>query len=192
MKLLQKKWRQGVYRSALALVLLCFALLPGMSAYAATAAKEYQIKAVYLFNVVTFIQWPKNLYGARGNKFRLCILGTDPFGTLLKVVTRREKIAGRAIVISRLQSVEEAGECNTIFVSRSEKHQITHILDNVPKYALTVSDNDAFVRQGGMVELYTNRRRQVKLAVAPTNMEAGGLSVSSKLLKISTIVDATR
>lgn len=155
-----------------------------------TTAKEYQIKAVYLFNLTTFVAWPEELFHKNSDApFQLCILGNDPFGERIDIVARGEKVEGRTIAVHRVRSVAEARSCQIAFISQSETRQIPYIIDNLPKGVLTVSDSDAFIKQGGMVEFYTNRDRQVRLAVDPNTLQEGGLKASAKLLKISSIAD---
>lgn len=181
---LRQGWRHNIRFISVTLLSLGLTWF-SQAGYAAGTAKEYQIKAVYLYNVIGFIQWPKNL---KGDEFRLCVLGDDPFGKRLDIVVRNEKMAGKPISVPRVRTVEEAGDCHTVYITQSEKERLPHILDNLPKGILTVSDNERFVQMGGMIEFYINRRRQIRLAVDPETLEEKDLAVSSKLLKISTII----
>ncbi len=174
-----------------ALLALGFTAYSLPAAHADTiTAKEYQIKAVYLFNLTTFVNWPEELLHKNSDApFRLCILGDDPFGERIDIVARGEDVEGHAIAVQRIRTVTEARACHIAFISQSESRQVPYIIDSLPKGVLTVSDNDTFVKQGGMVEFYTNRDRQVRLAVDPNTLQEGGLKASAKLLKISSLKD---
>src|SRR5690348_2325090 len=41
---------------------------------------EYQVKAAYLYNFGKFVTWPD---AGVASEFDVCVLGADPFGTLL-------------------------------------------------------------------------------------------------------------
>jgi len=91
------------------------------SSDALEAAKEYEIKAVYLFNLVSFMKWPKSAL-PRGKPFRIFILGQDPFGDNIDfVVANQKQIQKYPVVVKRLLSKSQADHCHILFISDSEQ-----------------------------------------------------------------------
>ncbi|MFK5892293.1 MAG: YfiR family protein [Pseudomonadota bacterium] len=172
------------------LILSLFAVGGLSASYAATqtSAKEYQIKAVYLSKLIHFVTWPEEAFNSSDAPYQLCILGEDPFKYRIDIVFRNKKIKNRNIEINRLQYLSESDSCHILFISQSHVRQISFIVDTVQtgnKSMLTVSDTSSFINQGGMIELYNNRKRQVRLAIDPETLQEAGLKVSANLLRIS-------
>jgi len=110
---------------------------------------EYQVKAAYLFNFGKFVKWPS----AAGASFSICVLGTDPFGSILDTTVREEKIDGRQVVARRIVRPQEAAGCQIVFISRSEEGQARKFIPSLTKAGvLTVSDMPGFLDHGGMIQ----------------------------------------
>src|ERR1041385_4584869 len=45
---------------------------------------EYQLKAAFLYNFAKFVNWPTNSFADARAPLAIAVLGTDPFGPLLK------------------------------------------------------------------------------------------------------------
>src|ERR1700722_29884 len=61
-------------------ILWSCACVPMSSAQSATPG-EYQLKAAFLFNFAKFIDWPTTSFTNPQDRFSICILGADPFGS---------------------------------------------------------------------------------------------------------------
>lgn len=155
------------------------------------SAKEYQIKAVYLYNFSFFMTWKKGEFAENPHApFLYCVLGENPFDTQLDLAIRNEKISGRPIQTKYLTQVEQSQTCQVIFISKSEQAKLQTILGYLKKYPiLTVSDIPDFLEQGGMVKFYTNSRRQVRVAIDLVSLRNAELTVSAKLLRVSDVID---
>jgi len=175
--------------SIVMVILLLFGLLSLTHAATQESAKEYQIKAVYLYNFTGFVTWPNNVFEDAKASFRICILGEDPFGRQLDLAVRGEKVEGRNVLVERIDSVQQSSGCQILFISESETSQLNPIFNALEKKPiLTVSDMPEFVERGGMIKFYTNRRRQVRLAIDPETLQEAGLTVSGNLLRVSQII----
>lgn len=160
--------------------------LPPHCALALTAAEEYEIKAVYLFNLGNFVKWKENVLT---KNFEICVFGADPFGVNLEyIVEKEQQIQKYDVVIKQLSSLEGILSCQVLFMSRAAQSQFTTVfaaLKNKP--ILTVSDADNFVTQGGMVQFYALEGK-IRLMLDPQTIEDSGLKASSQLMKIAQII----
>ncbi|WP_353572723.1 YfiR family protein [Candidatus Albibeggiatoa sp. nov. BB20] len=151
-------------------------------------AKEYQVKAVYLYNFSHFIHWPKNLLELK-TEFNICVLGDNPFSSALDYVVSTEKFHGNPIKVHYLETVVDAHICQILFISQSERNQLNTILDYLDKQpVLTVSDIAEFIEHGGMIKFYMNRKHQVRLAIDPDTLREADLEADANLLRISQIM----
>jgi hypothetical protein len=177
----------GTGTVVLAWTLACIPLMQAQDA----KPTEYQVKAAYLFNFARFVTWPVSATAGRP-RFNICVLGRDPFGSVLDTAVEGEKIGGVPVGAKRVFRPDEAATaCDVLYISSSEDDQLTGILAGMDKSSvLTVSDMPQFVKRGGMMQfvLEGNRVRfEVNLAAA----QHAGLSLSSELLKLAVAVRRT-
>ena len=55
-----------------------------------------QVEAAYLYNFGKFVTWPPDRT-TDADQFRICVLGKDPFGSVLDSTVTGERIGGRQI-----------------------------------------------------------------------------------------------
>ncbi len=174
---------------------ICLALLYGTLGsmlWARTAAgaeaTEYQVKAVFLFNFSHFVEWPATALSAPNLPFVICILGEDPFGPRLDEAVRGEQINQHPLAIRRLQSTGDAGDCQILYIARSEAIRVPAILAaRDHRSMLTVADMERGAERGVMIELAMENSR-IRLRINVEAARAAGLLISSKLLRPAEIV----
>ena len=158
--------------------------LPAQSA----PTREYQVKAVFLFNFLQFVEWPPAAFRDEGIPIRIGILGDDPFGPALEETMRDETINKRRLVVTRSHRVEDLRDCQLVFIGKSESRRIETILsflNNRP--VLTVSEVDSFARQGGVIAFYQDGKK-VRFEINPGTAQRLGLKMSSELLRLGKVV----
>lgn len=170
------------------LFLFCFPALT----FANQPALEYKVKAAYLYNFTKFITWPAK----QREFFGICILGQDPFGSLLDPLVNRTAL-DKPIRILRFDSLSDLSPCDILYIDNE------HSLESVRKTpslaavlghedlkgVLTVSSEPFFARRRGMVGFVFKDgkiRLQMNLAVLKENE----LKVSAKLLEVAELIEA--
>jgi hypothetical protein len=162
------------------------------SAPAADAPSEYQIKAVFVFNFSHFVEWPSKEFGSATAPFVIGIVGEDPFGPRLDEAVRGERIDSHPLIVQRYRNAGEVGDCQILFIARSEEPHLKEILRALNHRAtLTVSELDRVAEQGVMIQFVTENNR-IRLRVNAEAARVAGLSVSSKLLRLADIVSTTQ
>lgn len=171
----------------LLLFALGFALAPAASAQG-PVSREYQVKAVFLFNFAQFVEWPAAAFGGEQAPLVIGLLGDDPFGAYLDEAVRGETVHGRPLRIERYQRVEEIRTCHVLYVSRSEAGRLPQILAALRgREILAVSDVDGFAGRGGAIQ-FIMERNKVRLRINVDAARAAALTISSKLLRPAEIV----
>ena len=95
---------------------------------------------------------------------------------------------GRPLIVARYRRVQEIGDCQILFISRSETAQLEQILASLAgKPVLTVGDVEGFARRGGMIDLATVSGR-IELRINLEAARAARLTMSSKLLRPAKVV----
>ena len=153
----------------------------------AQKSREYDLKAVFLYNFATFVEWPKEARPAEGEPLVIGILGHDPFGPVLDEVLKGEVLNGCPLVARRVRSIDDAERCHILYISSSEAERMPRIVAALrDKPVLTVADTPRAAAEGVMISFDTGDR--VQLHVNPRAAQQAGLSVSSKLLRVATVV----
>ena len=150
--------------------------------------KEYQIKAVFLFNFSQFVEWPTNAFAETQSPLVIGVLGEDPFGTYLEEAVRGEEVNKHPLVIRHYRRVEDIKDCHILFISQSETSRLSRIFERLKdRSILTVGDAEGFVQQGGMIRFITEKNK-IRLRINPEAAKAAKLTISSKLLRPAEIV----
>lgn len=166
-------------------------LLIGLDASAQTGpSRDYQVKAVFLFNFAQFVEWPPSAFAGPTSPIVIGVLGENPFGAYLDETVRGEKLANRPLEIQRYGRVDEIHTCHVLFISRSEAHRLDQILLSLKNRSiLIVGDGDDFVQRGGMIRLATVQNK-IRLIVNVEAAKGANLTISSKLLRSAEVVTA--
>lgn len=161
------------------------ALVLGVAAMA-QSSREYDLKAVFLYNFATFVDWPESAFTAPDQPFVIGVLGEDPFGAALDEVVANERVKGRPLVVRRCATIAEGSSCHILFISASERERMREVLRaTAGRPVLTVADVPRFVEAGGLVGFATGPRLQ--LHVNATAARQSGLTISSKLLRVAVV-----
>jgi hypothetical protein len=153
----------------------------------AAVSKEYQVKAVFLFNFAQFVQWPPAVFTRPDQPFCIGVLGDDPFDAFLDDTVQGEKVEGHPLVIRRYASSDDVKACQVLFISRSEAKRMEGILAGLKdRTILTVGDTEDFIKSGGVIRFVTEKNK-IHFRI---NLEAAKrvhLSISSKVLRLAEI-----
>src|SRR6185503_7081447 len=176
------KWRHSDGKS---LLLAGFLLCMLFVASAQPPATEYQVKAAYLLDFGKFVTWPAETSPKNSEAFSICVLGDDPFGTILDNTIRGEKINGKPVTARRVHSLQQATGCHVLFVSDSGERLSRNTISALNKSGmLTVSDAHGFWENGGMIQFVFSGNR-IRFEVNLDAAQEAGLTLSSELLKVA-------
>jgi hypothetical protein len=150
-----------------------------------TPSREYQVKAVFLFNFAQFVDWPPRAFPEPQTPLVIAVLGDDPFGTYLDETVRGEKANDRPLVVQRYHRVAEIKTCHVLFISRSENDRLEQILGSLKgRTILTVGDSEDFALHEGMIQFITEKNK-IRMRINLEAVKAAGLTISSKLLRVA-------
>jgi YfiR/HmsC-like len=171
-------------------LILVLGLTVGIRCQGQEFSREYHLKAVLLYNLTQFVDWPVEAFASPEAPFVVCVLGTDPFGKLLDEAVRGERSNRRPIVVRRISRVEEAQDAQVLFFGETRRKEVGDALEHVRgRPVLTVGDFDGFLSAGGMVRMASTPDRKIKLRVNLDRAKGSSLVLSAKLLRVCTIVE---
>lgn len=167
-------------RGRAALLAAALAVMTPASSQAAPAL-EFAVKATFLYKFFAFVDWPAGALGASGEPVALCIVGDDPFGSIIEQAGADQRVGDHPIEVRRLRQAVRGSGCRVIYIRAGADQSVSQALEAVTgEPVLTVTDGAGggairFVVQGGKV------RFSVDQPVAAGN----GLALSSKLLSVA-------
>jgi hypothetical protein len=153
----------------------------------AQTMSEYQLKAAFLVNFGKFIEWPEPAFGGGTSPFVIGVVGDDPFGEDLDAAIKGKVIGAHPIVARRIDSDDDMGDFEVVFIGASEKLHIAEILRRLESsFAVTVSDIDRFCDAGGIIAFVVDNNR-IRFEVNIDAARKRNLKISSKLLSLALI-----
>lgn len=171
-------------RTAAALLGALLGLLPGTCAHA--SAPEDEIKLAFTYNIARFVTWPER-EAAQADAFRLCVMGRDAYRIASDNLVDR-RVGKLPIAVLAIEKPEDAaGACDLLYLPGevADADAFVAKIDSAP--VLTVSDAPGFAELGGIVEL-TRRSDRVAMRINVEASRRAGLTISSQLLSLATLV----
>ncbi len=154
------------------------------------SVREYELKAVYLYNFLQFVQWPDTKRPlSREGIMVIGIVGESPFGEALSSLQADVRRSGmkqvRIIHYGHYQDQMDFSECHLLFVSGSERGNFRRIISRLKDApVLTVADTENFISAGGMINLVQSGGK-IRWTINRAAADRAGLRLSAQLLTIA-------
>jgi len=195
-RLPRHRWRRLIFRGLAGLLVnllflpisdLYSQVHPGAVSSQTLNTAEYHQKAVYLYNFLHFVKWPKKPEQAGDTEpLIIGIVGISPFGDTLAAIkaslpdAKQKEIS--IISYGPYRQGMDLSRCHLLFISASEQRNFAAIITGLRgKSVLTVADHDTFLAAGGMINL-VNYQGKVRWEINRTPVQQAGLRLSAKLM----------
>jgi hypothetical protein len=146
---------------------------------------EHQIKALYLYNLTKYMEWPADAFANTNADFTIGLLaGADLEGDLLEI-TKGKSINGRSIVVRSIEHPQDVKSCQLIFLESGDKQRLTQFLDAVKDIpVLPVGVSDDFLTSGGIIS-FARKDNKLRLRIDLDAARRARLTVSAKLMAVA-------
>jgi hypothetical protein len=181
--------RRSTTRSALVLAALPLAaLLFAVRAEAQTAMSESQVKAMFVYNFLKFVEWPVDASVGAKEPFVVLIIGEGATSDATESFLGSKTIGERPLVVRRIRWDQSVAGARAAFVVERDGKKLQHILEaTAAAGVLTIGEGESFTTRGGVIGLLIEDRK-VRFDVDTTAAQNAGLRVSSKLLALTRVV----
>lgn len=178
----------------LTLLLLAAGVVPSD---ALEPAPEDAVKAAMLYNFVQFVRWPDNVAPA-GQELVLGVLGRDSLQEWLLDLASEGNHSGslRTVQLDSLNELRsQKNRLHVLYIGRTAQQDLEAVLlalDDAP--VLTVSDDELFVTQGGMMN-FVRQNSRIRFDLNLHAVAKGRLKISSRLHGLARVIvrdDATQ
>nr|WP_298718034.1 YfiR family protein [uncultured Steroidobacter sp.] len=166
--------------------LLWLMFFPGaLLAANATAAPEYSIKAGYILLFTRYVEWPQSAFETPTAPIVVCVLGEDPFGSVLDETLAGQRSQHRPLSVRRVTDADSAQPCHVAFISAEadQTSQWLEALDDRP--VLTITEDIDTLDQGAMlcfVSEVDGGQARIRFEASLPPMHRAGLTASSQML----------
>lgn len=147
---------------------------------------ENQIKAVFIYNFVKFVEWPSHVFQSPDSPIVICTLGQDGLTDAIDTLSGRTA-QGRKLVLKPIGRPAQADHCHVVYVARSEKGQFAAVLRPTREAVLTVGDMRGFAANGGIIN-FAMAENRITFEVNVDAVARAGLRLSSQLVKLARVV----
>lgn len=157
--------------------------LPSAAQGKRSLPEEHQLKAAFVFNLLSFVDWPP---GTVQERLVVGFAGEGPMEAALRRLLKDERLGATAIEFRLAQGRNELRACNVLYLAYPDEARMREALSQLEgQSVLTIGDGEEFVRMGGMVGFFAQENK-LRLLVNPGAAQRARLRISSKLLKIAT------
>jgi len=144
-------------------------------------------RAIYLFHIARFVEWPVTAFGER-DTLHLCVIGQTPVARALEEAVKGRRIHSRMPLVRTPVNTAETAGCHLVYLGVEQSFQLRQFLRSLEGLPiLTVGELPMFTERGGMI----NFVRTTKKLTFEINQEAarrGRLRISSQLLRVASKV----
>ncbi len=170
-------------RAAFACALLLFG--PLVAAQAVDSAPEYSIKAAYLYNFASYVDWPPGALGEADGSFVIGVLGDARIAEYLVSMTEGRKVHGRPIEIRQVAADDPVDSLHMLFISRNSSGELPRLHEAAREHSLLiVTDWNDALESGSAINFRLIDER-VRFEVSLAAAHDCGLSISSRMLAVA-------
>jgi YfiR/HmsC-like len=175
-------------RSIIKRVLVLATLLFGVRADAQTPMSESQVKAMFIYNFLKFVEWPVDASAGTKDPFVVLIIGEGVTADATERFLESKTIGDRPVVVRHVRWDESLAGVRAAFILERDARKLHHVLDAAAAAGvLTIGEGESFATHGGVIALLVEDRK-VRFDVDTTAAQSAGLRVSSKLLALTRAV----
>ena len=166
------------------------ALLVGARVEAQAPMSESQVKAMFVYNFLKFVEWPSESIRTK-DPFVVLIIGEGSTADATERFLESKTIGARPLVVRRVSWDQSLAGGRAAFVVERDAKKLHRVLDAAAAAGvLTIGEGESFTTRGGVIGLLVEDRK-VRFDVDTSAAQKAGLRVSSKLLALTRVVHSS-
>jgi len=153
--------------------------------------REYTLKALFIYNFGSYVEWPPAVSTSDARPFVIGILGSSPVKSTLREIAVTKTINGRRIIVEEFSSADAVKPCQILFIARNagsqDQQRAVERMRREP--VLIVGESAGFATQGAVVNFYVEANK-IRFEINVEAARRHQLTISSKLLALAKIVES--
>jgi hypothetical protein len=150
------------------------------------ALPEYLVKAAFLYNLASFIEWPQGTFEKPDTPLVLGIVGVDPFGDTIDRALADKKVRGHPLILRRVAWGPDLKRCHILFLASSESPRLGALASLVGTLPILTVGDDAGVGSSCIIAFVVEDNK-VGFEINRDLAERARLAVSSKVLSLARV-----
>jgi hypothetical protein len=163
-------------------LLAAFLLLAPCAALA--QANEREVKAAYLFNFLSFVEWPAQALDA-GAPIVIGVAGADDVAAELEQMVSGRSVLGRPVTMRLLPEAESVAGMHIVFLGKGQAARLREVVRAAPSQPLLIVCDWDGALEGGAVVNFVRADERVRFAVALEAAAQRGLRISPRMLALA-------
>lgn len=153
----------------------------------AYAAPEYSIKAGYILLFTRYVEWPSSAFATPTAPIVICVLGTDPFGSVLDQTMAGQQSQRRPLSVRRLDDAHDAEGCHVVFIgSQGNQRPTNQWFESLAGHpVLTITEHVDSLSSGAMLSFVSEvegGQARIRFEASLPSMHRAGLIARSQML----------
>lgn len=151
-------------------------------------AREYQLKAAYLFNFARFVSWPDKAFENQSDALNLCIIGNNPFNSILSKLESK-KIDSHPLKVYYLEEADQSSlqRCHLAYYTDTTQSLKTEAWQSSLDNTVSISDEEGFALTGGEIEFVLKGNR-LNFIINNSSMKKKGIQPRASLLELAAYI----
>ena len=152
----------------------------------ASEAREYAVKAAYLYQFLNLIEWPNE---SKIKSFAVGVVGPGPFGASLGDIEGK-LVRGKPLRVVTFPMVKSPAptEQMILFIDKANDKKLESALRDLKGHnVLTVGEGEKFAERGGCINLITVKNH-IRFRINVDAVRRAQLKISPRLVKLATVV----
>jgi len=172
-------------RSIIKRLLILATLLFGVRVEAQAPMGESQVKAMFVYNFLKFVEWPVDTSLGARDPFVVVIIGEGATADATEQFLGTRAIGDRPLYVRRIRWDQSLAGARAALVVERDAKKLHRVLDAAAAAGvLTIGEGEDFTTSGGVIALLVEDRK-VRFDVDTSAAQLAGLRVSSKILALS-------
>lgn len=149
---------------------------------------EYQVKAGFIFNFLTFVSWPGEIISNSGS-WKIGVMADPAVIRLIRKTLTGKSVDGRPVEITRFQPEMESEGYHVIFITDNFTNSYAEFAAKLAESpVLVIGENKDFARNHGIIG-FVKKKENLRLEINPARAKRAGLVISGKLASLSELVE---
>jgi hypothetical protein len=144
-------------------------------------------RAAFLFNFLTYIEWPSAAFGLADDPYVIGVMHADGVFAELLLSTTGRSVAGRPVTVKQIQEGDSLQGLHLLYIGPTPPDRLAAILAGVDeRWTVPVTDGENGLAQGGAIH-FLDVAGRLRFEVSLAAIRRGDYRLSSRMLRVARI-----
>ncbi len=157
----------------------------GLSTLLAQNNSEEDLRRMFLYHFIKYIDWPDD---DTNTDFNIAVLNDNTMYQLLKSTLENAERKGRKILISKINASDDIDDFQVVYIPRNQsKHFATLHKKSTDLNLLFITDKNGIIEEGSCINFKT-KGNKLRFEINLKVLEERGLKVAGRLKQVAILI----